>query len=349
MLLGRLMALELITQAVTLGVTVLLALLNPSVWALVFGGLTGSALKLVLSHRLMDGPHHLFYLEPEARVDLFAFGKWIFVSTLVTFLAMQIDRILLGKLVTLRELGLYTTALMLAQVPRDVIQRLSDAVVYPMVSRIIHSPDGLRKVTSLRRVLLGMSSLMCAAMLALAQPLVDLLFDRRYAGAGWFLSLFTVGTFLQTLQVSYGPTILAIGKPKYFSIGVALRLGIFLIFVWPVFQRFGISGVATLAALSEFGVVTACFYGAARLGFASARTDATAVCSFVLIYFTIRCSYNYLKSVAGIPSAGFCLLVLAGATAFLVAARSVRRDTRPLRARGSDTRECVVIFPPPGL
>ena len=105
MRLGRLTILDLATQIVTLAATIPIALAHRSAWALILGGLVGLVFRMVVSHLALGGPPNRFHWEPEAARELFGFGKWILLNTAMTFLAMQADRIILGKLMSLASSG----------------------------------------------------------------------------------------------------------------------------------------------------------------------------------------------------------------------------------------------------
>ena len=268
-----------------------LAWRNPSVWALVVGGLVGSVVRLAIGHLvLVDRPNRLRW-DPSAARELFGFGRWIFASTLITFLAGQSDRLILGKLSSLGQVGLYTTALSLAQVPQLLLVKLSHAVIYPTFARILQRPDGVAKAGALRLGLLLAAAPVCATTLVLARPVVRLLFDPRYAEAGAYLSLLALGTWFQILHTTYWSAIMARGATKYLSAGVAARLAIFLAFAWPAYYLFGTSGIAALSAISELGVVATFTYGAARLSVASTRHDALANVTFAASILLLSAAY----------------------------------------------------------
>ena len=271
LLVGRLMILEFTVQLTTLAGMVSLALIHRSVWALILGGLLGSTVRMILSYRLLPGPRNHLRWESEARRELFSFGRWIFLSTLITFVSMQIDRVVLAKLVPMREFGIYTIAVTLAQIPRDVIQRLSDLIVFPAVSRIIHEPSGFRKVGMARRYLLLISTPISILLIVWAPWIVRFLYDPRYAAASGILRLLAIGTWIQTVQVTYGLVVLAAGRPSYISVGFLLRLTIFLTLIVPCFRRFGMEGMAGVMAISEVGVLISCMYGAYRVEGAAPR------------------------------------------------------------------------------
>ena len=63
---------------------------------------------------LLPGTRNRFHWDRSSADEMMSFGRWIFVSTLLTFLAMQADRLIFGKLITLTDLGVYGVAAMMA-------------------------------------------------------------------------------------------------------------------------------------------------------------------------------------------------------------------------------------------
>ena len=59
------------------------------------------------------------------------FGRWIFVSTVLTFLAGQSDRLVFGKMIPIALFGVYSIASMLAALPTQAVLKLGGAVIFP--------------------------------------------------------------------------------------------------------------------------------------------------------------------------------------------------------------------------
>ena len=72
-----------------------------SAYALAVASVLSSVLFTVLSYRLLDGPASRFHWDKRVVQTILQFGKWVFLSTLFTFLAMQIDRLALARTMSL--------------------------------------------------------------------------------------------------------------------------------------------------------------------------------------------------------------------------------------------------------
>jgi O-antigen/teichoic acid export membrane protein len=82
--------------------------------------------------------------------EILSFGKWILVSTALTFFAEQADRLILGKLLTLDVLGVYGVALTLADLPRSVTLALSGKVMFPAISKLTDQPRSILRAKVLK-------------------------------------------------------------------------------------------------------------------------------------------------------------------------------------------------------
>ena len=105
--------------------TIALALYLQSVWALVIGYIIGTSTMAILSHVMLPGPPNRIAFHRPYVGRMLRFGGFVFIASAGSFLLTQGDRVILGKLVTLEQLGLYTIAFFLAVVPIQLAQALS--------------------------------------------------------------------------------------------------------------------------------------------------------------------------------------------------------------------------------
>jgi O-antigen/teichoic acid export membrane protein len=199
---GRLTTIEVVSQLVAAAVMILLAVFTQSVWSLVTGGLSQAALKAVFTHLLLDGPRDKIELKREALVVLYQFGGWIFLSTIFTFLAMQADRLLLGRLMSIELLGVYSVAVGLMAVVSGVFGQFSTRVLMPVMVQFQRSLDSKFEsvVSGSRALVINAAAIMCAVIVLAAPSLFSLLYDPRYKDAGWMAQLLGFGLWFSLLQ-----------------------------------------------------------------------------------------------------------------------------------------------------
>jgi O-antigen/teichoic acid export membrane protein len=91
--LGRITLIELGTQATVAAAMMTVAYFTRSVVALLIGGLVGEVVRVCASHLALPGVRDGFAWDREARTALLTFGRWVFVSTALTFVSMRISLI----------------------------------------------------------------------------------------------------------------------------------------------------------------------------------------------------------------------------------------------------------------
>lgn len=227
--LGRLVVLELGCNALGLAITILLAWQMRSVWALVIGQIIGVGVRVTASHFWLPGQRNRFHWDKECYRELRSFGQWIILSTALGYLVIQGDRLVLGRLLDVKFLGIYTVALTFSLLPTEVIRQVGAKVLFPSYSELMREhPEKLYPTLKKSRALvLAASWLPCVMLIFFGQWLIAL-YDPRYESATWMLRTLAVGTLGMTLELSYDGVLLATGNSR----GMAILLG------WQAFVKF---------------------------------------------------------------------------------------------------------------
>jgi O-antigen/teichoic acid export membrane protein len=211
----RVVVQDLVAQVSGVSVMLAWAWTSPTVWALVAGGLVAAFVRMLLSHTLEPGRRNRFHFDRTCARELYRFGRWIFVSTALTYLANQSDRLILGKLVPLATLGVYQIGVNLATLATSSVLQIGSSVVFPAYSRVHQRGDPLAPTFRRVRLLLELGgALVVGAILCLGPALVALLYDARYADAGWIVRYVACGVWFQILSVTIGSGLLALGTPR---------------------------------------------------------------------------------------------------------------------------------------
>lgn len=224
--LGRLTALEISSYVIGLVTMVVGAWLYPTIWMLVLGGVVSAIAKLVLSHTWLPGEVNRFCWNQEAIAALYGFGRWIFLSTLLTFLAGQGDRLVLGWVMDVRFLGIYTIAITLSSVPWEIITQLVNRVLFPSYSEVFRDrPERLYSVLRRSRlILIAFSWVASLLFIAFGQELVSFLYDSRYDDAGWILQTLALGSLGGVLGGTYDGILLARGNSLQVTALLAIQI-----------------------------------------------------------------------------------------------------------------------------
>ncbi len=247
----KLATLTLIPQIVTLIVSIAWAILDRSVWAIVAGGLAGSLARLIMSHAYNQGPRDGFGWDREAARELQSFGRWIFLSTTVSFLASNLDRVVLGRLLTLGELGLYSIGMTFARVATQVATRLTNTVVYPLLAKYQDDPVRmLTFATRARAAVLWAGGAICSGFAVFAPTFFEVLYDERYAAAGRISQWLALYIWTWILNATIDRIPLALGRSRaLFTANLAGAFG--MVLAWTGYQFAALPGFICGMALSN--------------------------------------------------------------------------------------------------
>ena len=276
LMLGRLTALELGTQFLGIIVMIVSAIILESVWALVLGGLAQSGSRAFLSHIVLPGHRARLLLERDAFLELFHFGKWIFLGTIAGFLLKHGDRAILGKYITLSELAFYNIAFMLATLPYLLKVALVGRVLYPLYCNKppAESPENRAKILRARWILTGAVFALSVPFIVFGQQMVELLYDPRYNAAGSIVSAIGFVWLFRIVTAGHEPVLPAAGESRsaaaFLAISAAMRTGLLLVGV----ILYGIPGAIGAALLAEFLVYPILLAFTRRFGAWDWRHDA---------------------------------------------------------------------------
>ena len=228
------------------------ALVFRNVWAVVVGMMITSAATLIISYLFIPGTRHRFMVDPQSARELLHFGKWVFLSSIVYFFAMNFDRLYFAKQITLAELGVYGIARNLAEVISQLVTRASGFVLYPTVAAAGLAPVELRqKLLRGRRTLLLGAAVGLGAFAAMGDIIVGLLYDPRYSQAGLILPLLSVGVWFGILTSTNDSILMGLSRPAYPAISNAAKLIAYVVGAPLAFHFYGFMAAVVVIAAGE--------------------------------------------------------------------------------------------------
>lgn len=229
--LSKLTLLEIISQIISVAVTLGWAYFYPSIWAVVFGLLAKEGMKLFLSHVWLKGIPNRFCWEPKMAKSLIRFGRWIFFSTAIAFVLQYVDRLVIGKFMSINDFAVYTVAATFAAMIDQIYRRMGNKVLFPLYSKLRReaSPEELRQ--RVRKIRLGLMGALLPALCLLVifgPNLIELIYPGcdpnlpadelavcldqvSYEGAGWMLQVLAIGWIIPVATL-LGPICLAFGE-----------------------------------------------------------------------------------------------------------------------------------------
>ena len=241
--------LDLAARLIPIPVMIAGAYAFPSVWSMVAGSLLGSLLRALLSHVIIPGPRMKLTWRNEHIKEIVAFGKWINLSSVATFVGSQSDVIILGVLLPSPVLGIYYIAKTLSDAIESLLERLNSTMTLPVLGEVIRiNPENLKDRYYRFRMPIELVAAGSAGFLFAAGGLmVSVLYDQRYSEAGLMLQILSFGLLIYPFQLIRS-AFTAIGKANivaWVSVLQAVSLVICLSLGYRVYGPLGaIAGVA---------------------------------------------------------------------------------------------------------
>lgn len=285
---GRLTGLELLSQLLGIAVTIALAAAMRSVWALAWGGVIASAISVAVMRFGLGGRTNRLCWAPGPLQELSGFGRWILLSTICGFLIFNGDRLVLAAYLSLDELGIYNIAYFLGSVPILLGSAISGRLFIPLYrdSPPAESPANARRIAAIRLRLSGFLLVLVAVLALSGEWLVDLLYDPRYAFAGFLVKVIALIQIPALVILGYDVIALAKGDSRRLFGVQAIRAVIYMgclltgAHVWGLYGALGGQAAAALL-MYPVTVMMARHYGAwqprsdALLGSAGLAVAAT--------------------------------------------------------------------------
>ena len=241
---GRKTLILVASQFASFATMVTWALVDPTVWALVGGGLAGTFSQFLLSHLLLPGVSMRPRWEPKAAQEIWNFGRWIFLSTALTFLATQADRLVLGGSIEAGPLGLFGIAFSILATITTLVNLVSSSVAYPAWTEA-HRTASVSYASTILRSRAGLQAIATAGLIflaTLAPTLFRVLYDERYASAATIVQYLCLPVWLEILFAFSASALLVHGDSKSLSGANALVLLLKFPACWIGLQWGGLPG-----------------------------------------------------------------------------------------------------------
>lgn len=241
---------------IAVAVSIVCAMSGMGVWSLVIQYLTYSILR-ALSLWFMSKWRPLLMYSVESFKSLFSFGSRLLLSSFVAELYNNFQSILIGLYFPAKELGLYTQARQLQQIPVDSLSRVVNQVSLPAYAQLqdntVELVDMLRKNI---KVLVFVNTPLMILLAIIAQPLLIFLYSMKWVEAVPYFQFLCLGFGILLIVHQCSLTALkAVGHSDYVLrleiikkiIGITLLiLGINYLGIWGVMTALTINSIIEL-------------------------------------------------------------------------------------------------------
>jgi len=250
---GLLTRLELLSQLAGMLVTIVLAFMTHSVWSLVAGTLMATAARTVLSHTMLPGVRVRPCWDAACAHEIIGFGKWIFLSSLIGFAAAHGEKLLLGGTLPAASFGVFSIAALLLAAITGLVSSLNVHLIFPSLSEALRTSaeQAARVYVRVQQLADLMLGFVAGTAFMAGSWAVHLLYDVRYASAGWMLQMLSLGLLAIRYQV-LEQMMFARSQPAWVTASNALRAASLVLMIPAAYAWGGERGAVMAVVASQF-------------------------------------------------------------------------------------------------
>jgi O-antigen/teichoic acid export membrane protein/SAM-dependent methyltransferase len=232
-------------------VAVLAALILKNVWALVFGLIAGGLVRSIVSYVIHPARPH-FSLESKKARELLGYGKWIWGTSILKFLFLNVDNMFIGKLCGVTMLGFYQMAYRISNMPSTDISLVISQVTLPAYSKLQSDIPRLREAyLKVLQFTTFLSFLMAGLIFALAPEFTSIFLGEKWLPMVPAMQVLVLAGLMRVIGSTSDPIFQAVGKPEITTKLQPAQLLVFFTLVYPFTIRWGILGTSFAVLLSR--------------------------------------------------------------------------------------------------
>jgi len=226
------------------------AVATGSVWALVFGKISGDIIRGSVSYLIHSYRPRLAFKKSLGQ-ELLGYGKWLMGSGVILFLIKQGDDAFVGWFLGASALGFYQLAYRLSNAPATEVSNVLQRVLLPTYSKI---QDDTRKLREGYFKMVKLTTLVSIPM-AMGILVITPVFVRAFLGSEWLpmvpaMQALAFFGLIRSVGAIDGPLLMAIGRPDIATKLQFLHLTLLAALIYPVTAAAGILGTSVATTIS---------------------------------------------------------------------------------------------------
>jgi len=238
-------------------ITIVAAFMIRNVWALVIGFVAEAAMLCLFSYILVPFLPR-FRIDRECLRELMKFARGMFGLPILAMLSFQIDVMVLGKLVSDKDLGMYFLAISLVNIPMDFFSRVVGPILLPTFAENQSDKAAVRTIVLKITKVVAILALPFTAFLAVcASSVLSVAYGLQYAAAAVPFMFLCARVSIRAQNIVLAQLYLGLGRPYLLRRFNIIRIVVLVSLIYPGVLFFGLSGAAAVVLLGGFAAL--CF------------------------------------------------------------------------------------------
>ena len=222
-----------------------LAFYLQNVWALVLGYVFEPLIRCILSYIFLPFKPQ-WNINRDFLHDILTFSRRMFGLPILTMLFLQADVFVIGKFLSLGQLGIYILAKGLAEMPNTFLSKITHPIVLSTLSQMQDDKQQMKSnLLNLTRWATIFGLPLIAFLATFSDTILSLVYGPQYATAAIPFGILCVYSLIILCSFFIVDMYFAIGRPNIHRTALLVRTTIFLIIVYPAATSFGLIGVAS--------------------------------------------------------------------------------------------------------
>lgn len=212
------------------------------VWSLVYSSLISGVVNVILLWNMSRWRPTLEFSFQSVK-ELFGFGGFILFSNLINTFSNNIQGLIIGKVFSIKDVGYYTQARKLEEIPSVSFSSIFGQVAYPVFSKVQNDINKLRYV--LKQITRQTASVVFPIMILLiivAKPLITILYTEKWSDSIPYFQILCAGGIAVSLQSINYYVVAAIGEGRALFRWTLIKrlIGLFLLGIGTFFGMKGL-------------------------------------------------------------------------------------------------------------
>lgn len=241
-----------ISSIVSLSITIVLAYKGLGVWSLVARNLISSSLVSIIFWFYVRW-RPIWTFSWRSFKELFSFGFYMFLSSLVTSFSTKLQGLLIGKIYSPSTMGYYSKASGTESIASSTISQILDHVTYPLYAEV---QDDLKRLGNIvKRLVLALSYVtfpLMFIMILIAKPMFVLLYSEKWLTSLPYFQVLCIGGLASCLHSVNFHTVSAIGKSKVTFVWTMIKRGVGITCIVGGLALWGMKGILAGAVFNAW-------------------------------------------------------------------------------------------------
>lgn len=256
-------------------VAIPLAVAGFGYWALVAAQiaetLVGALMLGFAARKLLAWPRFSY----DAFKDLWPMSRGFILTHPVIYLAAQIDRFLIVRLMGVEALGLYSRAAFLVKNAADIFATVARVTVFPALAKVQNDQARLQNALLTSLSVTALVSIPASAFsVVFSREIVEVLLGAKWSAAVFPFALISAALYLRLAQRACYALLQAVGRPYQMIFAQALQVGALIFGIWST-APLGLAVVCgTVLAVITLATILLMFLAGQVVGLSFARLTA---------------------------------------------------------------------------